>query len=154
MFNTKCILCPVDFSEPSRVGVNAAIELAQLTGCELLLLHVVPLLPYRPSTTYHYDVPEYERVLHEEGARLLGELARTAVPATLRCRTLLRNGKPAEEIVQAAVDEKADVIVMATHGESGWRHLFFGSVAERVVRIAPCPVLTVRRGEAAAVGAS
>jgi len=150
LFRTKRILSPIDFSAPSRKGLAAAIELAERTGCELVLLHVVPLLAYRaPDIDARYAIPEYERFLWVEGARMLDETAKNEVPAGLPTRKVLRNGTPAQEIAEVAREEDVDVIVMATHGETGWRHLLFGSVAEKVMRAAHCPVLTVRRGDEA-----
>ena len=84
--------------------------------------------------------PDLERERQEE----LVKLAREHIPATVRYETLVVNGWPGEAVLKAARDLDADLIVMGTHGRRGLAHLMIGSVAERVVRAAPCPVLTVR----------
>jgi nucleotide-binding universal stress UspA family protein len=117
MFPVKTVLCPTDFSEPSQEALKIARELASQVGAGLLLVHVVPVLPALPNDpNYVLKVPEYERLLHQD----------------------------ADEIVRIAEIEKADLIVIATHGTTGWRRFMFGSVADKVVRLAKCPVLTIR----------
>jgi nucleotide-binding universal stress UspA family protein len=74
----------------------------------------------------------------------LQEVVRQRVPEELRTRQIVLLGEAADEIIQISEEIKADIIVIATHGQTGWRHLVFGSVAERVVRLAHCPVLTIR----------
>jgi len=145
MLTFKYILCPTDFSKPSSEGLKYAIELAAQFRAELILLHVVPVVPpLPPDPNFVFEVPEYERALHEDAERKLRELAEEWVPKEVRVRTLIGHGDAGGEIVRIAEDERADLIVIATHGLTGWRRLVFGSVAERVVRTADCPVLTIR----------
>jgi universal stress protein A len=139
------ILAPTDFSESSKQAVAYAYELAQTFGAKLLLLHVVELpvypvevfLPSAEGTTLFDDL---ERQAHLDLAQLLPE----AEDGTVEVRCQAVAGTPSYKIIEIAEAEKVDLIVIATHGRSGLSHLFMGSVAERVVRTAPCPVMTIR----------
>jgi nucleotide-binding universal stress UspA family protein len=151
MLPVQRILCPTDFSDPAADCVQAASELAQHFGAELLLVNVVPVVPtLPPDPNYVFKVPEYERFLHMDAEKHLREVRDQLVAKNVRVRTLVGHGAAAEEIVAIAVREKADLIVIATHGSTGFERLMFGSVAEKVVRLATCPVLTVRKGNKAA----
>jgi len=99
-------------------------------------------------------LPEYERLLQPK--QRMEEMARPLLAKGLKVETLITRGDPASEIVKIAKRKAVDIIVIATHGKTGWRHLAFGSVAEKVVRTASCPVLSIRcavRGAAASAGA-
>jgi len=143
----KRILVPIDFSPTSLKALEHAADLAAPSKAELLLLSVVePLYPLMPD----YDGVQSAalgRILddHREAARKgLERLERRCAKRRLRVRSLVGTGRPFEVIGQAAKRQRADLIVIATHGRTGFSHLLTGSVAERVVRTAPCPVLTVR----------
>jgi nucleotide-binding universal stress UspA family protein len=146
MLPLKKILWPTDFSDPADEGLKFATELATQFSAEMLVVHVVAPLP-----TMHGGIAppsiHMSSVLQEieESAKIsLEEIRRERIPADIQARTFLIHGNPAHEIVNLAAQEKADIIVIATHGESGWHRLVFGSVAEKVFRIADCPVLTIR----------
>lgn len=138
------ILHPTDFSERSEAAWKYAELLANRFGAELLLLHVlqepVAVLPESSLAVAPpaINMPELMDAA-EEG---LGRLTVDA-PATIAERTV-RNGPAAEEIVHYAKESNADLIVLGTHGRTGLAHVLLGSVAEKVVRKAPCAVLTVR----------
>ncbi|MGH8067093.1 MAG: universal stress protein [Candidatus Entotheonellia bacterium] len=139
------ILAPTDFSEFSKQAVTCAYELAQTFGAKLILLHVVelPVYPvevFLPSTEGTTLFDDLERQAQLDLAQLLPAAPDGAVE--VRCQAVA--GTPYYKIIQVAEAEKVDLIVMATHGRTGFSHLFMGSVAERVVRTAPCPVLTIR----------
>jgi universal stress protein A len=145
MLTIKTILCPTDLSEPSYEGLKYAIELATLFSADLLLTNVLPAVPPLPTNpNFAFEIPEYERGLHADAERKLREVIEQRVPKSLRVRTVIGHGDAGQELVRIAEDEQADLIVMATTGMTGFRHLLFGSVAEKVVRLASCPVLTVR----------
>lgn len=139
------ILCPVDFSEPAHLGLLTAVELARQFSAELLIVHVVPPVPVAavPEPVPVFDVLTYERELTKSAEKEIERIIRDHVPEDVTSRSKILDGDPAREIVAFAEVEKVDLIVMATHGESGWHRFVFGSVAEKVVRIAHCPVLTV-----------
>ncbi len=145
MLTIKTILCPTDFSEPSYEGLTYAIELATQFGAELCVTNVVPAVPPLPTDpNFVFEIPEYERGLHADAARKLREMIEQRIPKSLKVRTVIGHGDPGHELVRIAEDEHADLIVIATTGMTGFRRLLFGSVAEKVVRLAACPVLTVR----------
>jgi nucleotide-binding universal stress UspA family protein len=144
MLPLKKIVSPTDFSPASQNGLDAAIELAKHFGAEIVLVNVLPVLPAAPSDpNFVFEVPEYERALHVDAERRLAELAGELTAKGIIVRTEVGHGDAGAEIVRVAKDEAADVIVIATHGSTGWRHVMFGSVAEKVVRLAHRPVLSV-----------
>jgi universal stress protein A len=142
------ILVPIDFSQDSLHALAYARDLAQSFRAELLLLHVV-------DQTYLAGAPEL-RLANPALAKLLDDqwqIAKTHVAhfgADLESKgqhvqTLVKRGSPAQVIADTAKRTAADLIVMGTHGRTGLAHMLIGSVAEKVVRTAACPVLTVRR---------
>ncbi|MBI3330322.1 MAG: universal stress protein [Nitrospinae bacterium] len=139
------ILTPTDFSEFSRQAIDYAFGLAQTFGAKLSLLYVIempayPVEGYVPPSSGTALLEDLERESRLELARMLPEADTTNVEVARHVVV----GTPYRKIVETAKAEKADLIVMATHGRTGLSHLVMGSVAERVVRTAPCPVLTVR----------
>jgi nucleotide-binding universal stress UspA family protein len=89
----------------------------------------------------------YERLLHDAAQKHLDEMARELKQKGIQSRVLVAHGDAAGKIVRVAEEQKVDLIVIATFGKTGWRRFAFGSVTEKVVRLAPCPVLTVRGSE-------
>jgi nucleotide-binding universal stress UspA family protein len=131
------ILCPVDFDPSSILALRHAAALARESNGKLYMLHVVPTPP-GPEVSLDFNK------LEGRARTRLERLARTKVGADADWEVHVRSGPPALEVVRAAEGLGADLIVMTTHGRKGLRHLVLGSVAERVVREAPCPVLTMR----------
>ncbi len=145
MLPIQRMVCSTDFSAPSREGLKIAAELAGHFASELLVVHVVPVLPaLPPDPNFVFNVPEYERALHADANDRLCEIMREMTAMGIRTRTLVGHGEAGNEIVRIAKQEGAGLIVIATHGSSGLSHVVFGSVASKVVRLAHCPVLTVR----------
>jgi nucleotide-binding universal stress UspA family protein len=139
------ILVPLDFSGKSRQALDFAVPLAEQYGGKISLIHVVePVYSYPPPGDAGVAVFP-ARTAAEASRERLVELARELVPPDLLGRTLVRTGRAYLEIVAAADEMDADLIVIATHGYTGLQHALVGSTAERVVRHAHCPVLTVRR---------
>jgi nucleotide-binding universal stress UspA family protein len=139
------ILCPVDFSPPSRVALEEAADLAWRFGAELVLLHVDDR-PGRPVASETLLPPAALEPWTLELERQLGEWAGMAERIAVRpVRYALAAGHPAEEILRCAGEGSFDAVVMGTHGRGEVEHLRVGSVAEAVVRGAACPVLVVRR---------
>ena len=139
------ILHPSDFSAASRPAFRKALELAKTNRAELLLVHVLPVLPLLPDA--YVAASTYNELLRGQrmGAQTqLDRLVREAKAAGVRTRSFLLDfGVPADRIARLARSRRADVIVMGTHGRTGLRRALLGSVAARVVAVAPCPVLTV-----------
>lgn len=129
------ILCPVDFSDPSRAAFDYAENLARLLGAELLVLHAFD----RPRS---YDAAGQTVPADESIVEKLNSISpqHADVPVT----RLLHAGMAEDVICWAAESQSCDLIVMGTHGHTGLKHLLFGSTAEYVLRHARCPVLTIR----------
>jgi nucleotide-binding universal stress UspA family protein len=145
MFTPKLILAPTDFSEFSLAGLETAKDLAEHYGAELLLLHVVPVIPSLPRGVPYFDDGVYENQLIETARKSLDELAEKIRTAGISVQTNVGFANDAAmEIIRASENQKVDLIVIPTHGMTGWRRLAFGSVTEKVVRIAECPVLVLR----------
>jgi nucleotide-binding universal stress UspA family protein len=132
------ILAPIDFSAPATQAVTAAFELAQAFRAKLSLLHVIEV------PVYAIEVALPLEALEQDARRQLELLAPGAAAAHVEVTRLVDIGVPYQKIVETATAEGADLIVMATRGRTGLSHLLLGSVAEHVVRLAPCPVLTIR----------
>ena len=143
---SRVILHPTDFSPASRAAFARAIAEARTDRAELLLVHVLSAVTpfvgdeYMSPTTY----AEIQRSTQAYGQKQLDKLVAKAKAAGVRVRGLLLEGTTAAAIVRSARARRADVIVIGTHGRTGLSRLLMGSVAQRVVGTAPCPVLTVR----------
>jgi universal stress protein A len=140
----KAILCPIDFSEISAKAMEYAVFLASHHHAELLLMHVVEYL----QEFEHYQIlvftpqelaEEMEKQAYEELTKLAEQIKKT-----IKVETVVRQGKAFVEIIKEAKEKDMDLIVMASHGRTGVSHMLMGSVAEKVVRKAHCPVLIVR----------
>lgn len=144
----KRICAAIDFSEASRDALDTAADLARASGAELTLAHVREV-PLRAGTDMLVPPAGFALLAAEELDAALAQWRKHAerlVGRPVRAR-LLPVGEPAHELVRLARDEDADLVVLGTHGRSGVTRLVLGSVAERVLRHAPCPVLVVRRKE-------
>jgi nucleotide-binding universal stress UspA family protein len=144
-FEIRRILVPVDFSETSRKALQYAVPFAAAFDAEVVLLHVVQ--PYSIPVELGYMPPEWQdnqqkflQVAREE----LDKLRAREIGTRARSQAQVREGLPWPEITAAAGELQADLIILATHGRTGLQHVLLGSVAERVVRHAHCPVLVVR----------
>jgi nucleotide-binding universal stress UspA family protein len=146
MSRIRRILHPTDFSRASAAAYRRAVDMAKSNRAELLLVHV--LTPAVPLVGDGYVSPKvYEDMASAArayGQKHLDALVRKARKAGTRARSLLLEGVPHERIAQAARSRKADLVVIGTHGRTGFAKLFLGSVASRVLAVTPCPVLTVR----------
>lgn len=145
MLPPKVIVSPIDFSSHSQEALDTAAHLAKLYGAQLLLVHAVPAIPKLPSATSIFREADFERELHKDAEQrlkaLVSDLAAKGVEARAEVGTA---NDVAMEILRIAEHNSADLIVIATHGMTGWHKLVFGSVAEKVVRLASCPVLVLR----------
>ena len=146
VFKLRRILVPIDFSDCSKKALQYALPLAKEQGADLTLLYVVPPA-YSAGEFGGIDYAQLEANLKAGGAKALAKLALEQVLDSITVETLVRVGSPAREIVETARSLPADLIVISTHGYTGLKHVFLGSVAEHVVQRAPCPVLVVREQE-------
>ena len=147
MLTLKKILCPVDFSDLSLNALRTAIDLASTFQAELHLLHVfegydaMSLNPEIALTPMPEWLVKLREVCHEKLAALPSPDLAALCPTLVRAH---REGPAIHEILDYAAHQKIDLIVLSTHGRTGLKHLLMGSVAENIVRSAPCPVLTIR----------
>jgi nucleotide-binding universal stress UspA family protein len=143
----KKILVPIDFSPPSKNAFKYAVRFAEEFGGELTLLYVLE----PQSMTGFMAIPEATAFVESDivaaGKNLRSLIASVRNAKIERPRWKVRGGLPSHAIVEAAREMDVDLIVIATHGYTGWKHFCIGSTAERVVRAAPCPVLVVREKE-------
>jgi nucleotide-binding universal stress UspA family protein len=143
-FPFRRILSPVDFDDSSLAALDVAARIAHQNGGTILLLHVVPMVIPPTGMPLYVDIYQGQ----EEAAReKLREIASQRLPG-IKSEQLTYMGDPAGGILRMAKRNAADLIVMATHGRRGFSRVMLGSVAEMVLRAAPCPVLCIRRGEA------
>lgn len=147
MLDVDIILVPTDFSEPAALALAHARELAETHGARLDLLHVVeePVFPSiygAGAAALSGHVPSLEERAEAALDKLAAELGAPEVDSGFGCH--VKRGTPANEIVRFAEDHDADLIVIASHGQSGIERLLVGSVADRVLRTARCPVFLVQ----------
>lgn len=153
----KRILAPTDLSPASDATLPMAADLAHRLGAVLTLLHVVTEQELEALTSAHVPPSPIDFVYQDVEAAVIAEFRRV-VPAevrrSLRVELDVAIGAPAVEILRAAQLKTANMIVMGTHGRTGLARIVMGSVAEQVVRRAPCPVVTVRPAEVLALAAA
>jgi len=146
MSRIRRVLHPTDFSRASTPAFKRAVEMAKGNRAELLLVHVmVPAVPLMGDGYVSPKVYEdLEAAARSAAQKQLRKLVEKAKQAGARVKGLLLEGVAHERIAQAARSRKADLVVIGTHGRTGFAKLFLGSVASRVLAVSPCPVLTVR----------
>ena len=142
MIRVHRILFPTDFSEASLQALQYAADLTRLFDAELFFVHVVQPPPMPADYNFGTEVMDYAASLREGAEQRLDSLI-DSTGCGRRVKKILIQGEPADAILAAAAEYGVDLIVLATHGTTGWRHLLFGSVAEKVVRLSTIPVLTV-----------
>ncbi|MFT4544566.1 MAG: nucleotide-binding universal stress UspA family protein [Bacteroidia bacterium] len=141
-FEIKRIAVPTDFSETAYVAIDHAADIAKRYGAEILLIHVLETGAYQgifsPSKKTEYDELEYSQKKIQEDAQLLERKSGVTVTHEVV------SGRIYEEIVRVSNEQNADLLVMGTHGVSGWTEFFVGSNAFKVVTQSPCPVLSIQ----------
>ena len=139
------ILVPIDFSEPSKKALKYAVAFATQFGAQLILLHVIE--PTAQGFPYPALALENDQVKATMKRRLEGLGKYETTNPRLIQKAAVTHGRAFQEVVRAARGLQVDLIIMATHGYTGIKHVLLGSTTERVVRYAPCPVLVVREQE-------
>ncbi|AMM42112.1 UspA domain-containing protein [Candidatus Desulfofervidus auxilii] len=135
------ILVPIDGSEASKVALEEAVEIAKRNGASIIILHV---FPNRADLIEVYKISNLKSAFREEGEKLLEEACRYAAQKGISAVIRLTEGKPCEEIVKTAEAQNCDLIVMGSHGHNTLSKILLGSVTQRVLGNAPCPVMVVR----------
>jgi len=138
------MLVPTDFSECAELALEEAIALARRLGARMLLLHAYELPALLPGAEGSIALGELDRSIRESARAALQERAERVRSAGLEVEVRVEAGSPVELIARTAEENRIDLVVIGTHGRTGLAHVLLGSVAERTVRTAPCPVLTVR----------
>lgn len=143
--NIHTILVPSDFSEYSDKAFSWALEMAEKWGAKLTLLHIVPTPSYPPMMIADggFNPADYESSLKADAEKQVKEIASRVDRPGVSIDTKVLVGSPFHDICKIAEQDKSDLIVMGSHGRTGLKHVLLGSVAERVVRHAACPVLVV-----------
>lgn len=146
MLPIKKIFCPTDFSEPSYEALMVADEMALHFSAELILIHVVKPIAVNPVHVdpTGFNLPKYEKEREASSKIAIQQVSEEKISEGIDFQTMVVLGDPAYKIVELASDENADIIIIATHGLTGWRKFIFGSVTEKVIRLANCPVLSIR----------
>lgn len=141
----RSILVPIDFSQHSKNALKYAVPMAAQFGASLHLIYVVEPTIYPADLGFGQVVlPGVEDELRQKGAEELEALIEREIGKRVPATCTVRTGTPHQEILAEAEEREVDLIVLATHGHSGVEHLLFGSTADRIVRKARCPVLSVR----------
>ena len=144
MISLKNILCPVDHSDCSKEALKYAVSFAMKEKAKLSLLHVIDIRTFDESIDSLTNPMLDDEIIKQMKSKLID-----CVPKEIRndmeIEALVVPGIPFSEIISTAKNNKVDIIVMGTHGRTGIAHIMLGSVSEKVVRKAPCPVLTVRQ---------
>lgn len=146
MSEIKRMLVPTDFSPASEIAFTYAIDMAVRQDATIHLLHVIDDASFATAYPdgFYVELPGLRAQLTDEAMRRLEEMAARSAAANVTATLEVAVGRPSRVLIERAKERGTDLIVMGTHGRSGFAHLVLGSVAERVVRTAPCAVLTVR----------
>ncbi len=145
MEKIKKILVPIDFSDYSKKALQYTIEFAKQFDAEIILVYVIEPLVYPADLSMgQMVIPQAEVDLDKKSKNELEMLAKKEIGSALNYKTIVKTGKPFIEIIEIATEFDIDLIIISTHGHTGVEHLLFGSTSEKVVRKAPCPVLTLR----------
>jgi nucleotide-binding universal stress UspA family protein len=149
MLTLKTVLVPTDFSEASEAALRYGKAMAEAFGASLHVVHVMEdLLAHAwAAEVYVSSMPQLRDEIEKESRQRLGALLADTEQRALRAETALLAGNPFLEIIRYAKAHHIDLIVMGTHGRGPIAHMLLGSVAEKVVRKSPCPVLTVREAQ-------
>ena len=145
MGGIKKILVPIDFSDYSKNALKYAVQFAKHFNAKMYLIYVVePVIYPADFSMGQVAIPSTDIDLSKRAEEELNNLAKTAIDPALKVECIIKTGKPFVEINDTAAEKDVDLIIIATHGHTGVEHMLFGSTAEKVVRKAPCPVLTLR----------
>jgi universal stress protein A len=144
-FHIGRILVPIDFSEHSQKALRYALAFARQFEAEVMLVHIVEQMVYPGDWMYPpLAATDFEA---EKREKMISRLQALDADSGIRTQHIVRLGRAWQEVIEIAQEMKCDMIILATHGYTGLKHALLGSVAEKIVRHAPCPVLTVRPEE-------
>ena len=139
------VLVPIDFSDYSKSALKYAVSFVKHFKAKLILVYVVEPVIYPPDFSMgQIAIPSVDLDIDKRAFEELNKLAELEIPSEIQVLSVVKTGKPFIEIIETAGEQDADLIIIATHGHTGMEHILFGSTAEKVIRKAPCPVLTLR----------
>ncbi len=145
MINLKKILCPIDHSDCSKEALKYAVSFAMKDEATLYLLHVIDIRTFDESLDMIAKRPSPDDETIKQLKIKLLECVPGEISSDMQIEAIIVQGIPFAEIINIAKEKEIDLLVMGTHGRTGIAHIMLGSVSEKVVRKAPCPVLTVRQ---------
>lgn len=145
MIHIQKILCPIDFSAPSRNALRYANEFAKAMNAKITLMHVIQPQPITADINVPYIPPEVD--LEKNAKEDLERVIKADIHEGISVEPLIAFGLPSDCIIEQAKKEDADLIILGTHGRTGISRLLMGSTAESVIRHAKCPVLVVKASE-------
>ena len=143
MVELKKILFPTDFSESAENASHYAISLAQKYGGKIYAVHVIE--PFTYTVDFGIDYSAQYKEMETSAKKLLNEIVASLKKSKIDVEGVLLSGEPFVEIIKYAKKKQVNLIIMATHGRTGIEHMLMGSVAEKVVRKSPCPVLSIKK---------
>ncbi len=139
------VLVPIDFSDYSKNALKYAAEFAKHFKAKMFLIYVIePIIYPADFSMGQVAIPSTDIDITKRAEEELQNLVKSTIDPSVQVETIIKTGKPFVEINDTATEKDVDLIIIATHGHTGVEHLLFGSTAEKVVRKAPCPVLTLR----------
>ena len=145
MINIKKILCPVDFSDCSKIALDYSVSLAKKYEAQILILHVVETsFPDPEYIAICEDMEKIHTQLTIQAETKISKLKENLINEKIKTTPIISTGKPFVEIIKCCKENNVDLVVIGSHGQSGLSHILFGSTAEKVVRKSPCGVLTVK----------
>ena len=143
--NIKKVLVPIDFSDYSKSALKYSVNFVKFFKAELHLVYVIEPVIYPPDFSMgQIAIPSMDLEMDKRAQEELEKLAKKEIPSETKVNIHVKTGKPYIEIIDTAAANDIDLIIIATHGHTGVEHILFGSTAEKVVRKAPCPVLSLR----------
>jgi len=147
MIQIKRLLTPTDFSDFSKQALHYAVEFARSFRAELHLVNVVEPYAYPADMFGQVGMVDVENALEKAAHEEIANWQKNNIPEGITSVAAVLHGRPFSEIIRYAQEHQIDLLIMGTHGHSGIDHFLLGSTAEKVIRKAPCPVLTVRAQE-------
>ncbi|MBN1302745.1 MAG: universal stress protein [Melioribacteraceae bacterium] len=145
MNDIKKILVPIDFSDYSKNALRYSTGFAKKFSAKMYLIYIIePTIYPADFSMGQIAVPSADVDVSKRAQEELQNLAKTEFDSSIEVEIIIKSGKPFYEIIDTASELDIDLIIIATHGHTGVEHLLFGSTAEKVVRKAPCPVLSIR----------
>lgn len=145
ILNIKRVLVPIDFSDYSKEALSYSLRFIKCFNANITLIYVIEPVIYPPDfSATQISIPPTDFEITKNAEESLKQFINKEIPADVKVKYIIKSGKPFVEIVETASEENIDLIIISSHGHSGVEKILFGSTAEKVVRKAPCPVLTLR----------